>query len=96
MNSQLPELIAPSTDMMKSDWKEPFKRTQRRSIGDLNIVIKGSKRLSGARCAVLRLEPRQHDPFADAIWNDGRKANATGLQNTKRALLAFVQTAMAA
>ncbi|MGO9007652.1 MAG: hypothetical protein ACLQB4_18090 [Beijerinckiaceae bacterium] len=82
--------------MKKSDCNEPFKRAQRRSVGDLKIMMQGAKRLSGALCAVLRFGSRQSDQFADAISNDGGKANATRLQNTERALPAIKRKAMAA
>ena len=82
--------------MTKSNWKEPLKLAQRHSVGDLKIMIEGCRPLSGAWRPALLLEPRQCDPFADAIWNDGGKANAAGLENTERAVLAIIQTAMAA
>ncbi|MGO9773598.1 MAG: hypothetical protein ACLPSW_29460 [Roseiarcus sp.] len=96
MKSQLSDLIAPSLPVTKNDWKEPLKLAQRHSVGDLKIMMKGCRPLSATRRPALLLEPRRYDPFADATWNDGGKANAAGLQNTKRALLAIVQTAMAA
>lgn len=90
------ELIAPSLHRTKSNWKEPFKPARRRWVGDLKIIMHGGKHLSGAWRPVLRLEPRQYDPFADAISNDGGKPTAARLQNTERALPAIIEKAMAA
>jgi hypothetical protein len=96
VKSRSTDLIAPSPRLTKSDWKEPLKLAQRHSVGDLKIMIEGCRPLSGARRPALLLEPRRYDPFANAISDNGGKANVAGLQNTERAVLAIIQTAMAA
>lgn len=96
MKSKLSDRIAPSPRLTKSDWKEPLKLAQQHSVGDLKIMTEGGELLSAARRPALLLEPRHYDPFADAISDNGGKANAAGLGNAERALLAIIQTAMAA
>jgi hypothetical protein len=96
VKSQLSDLIAPSPRLTKSDWKEPLKLAQRHSVGDVKIMMKGGDQLSGAWRPALLLEPRHYDLCADAISDNGGKANAAGQQNTERALLAIIQKAMAA
>lgn len=96
MKSKSTDLIAPSPSLTKSNWKERLKLAQQHFVRDLKIMIEGGELLSDARRPALLLEPRRYDQFADAIWNDGGKANAPGLQNTERALLAIIRKAMAA
>ncbi len=88
--------IGPNPRVTKSNWKEPLKFGQSHFVGDLKIMMECGEQLSGTPCAALLLEPRQYDPFADAISDNGGKASAACLHNTECALPAIIQTAMAA